>query len=1690
MSRDYELPDRGREYTRSSSFSQPPSPRPPPEPTPELKAQWAETVAANLKGSWKHLAESIAAMTTAHAARDIDGYKQARTDAESGLASLRDHAKVAKERAPDAKGTKVSKQLEQVDQLVEAAQKKLEQAPSAPVPVPPSLSCDGALLAALPPKDRAGPVKQVLETARDQVEQVFRRMPYSDFVAFEKLLRDFPTHEIAVRFLTGFGPEKRNYLLAFLKDPKEKARARAREATMPKPAPVVPPPVFEAARDEQPATDERHSATDEGSKLAAVAVASPSSALSDEASHLQAPASTAAPQHETPESILRHMIERGEPDATAIATLDGTTRRALARRLEHYRLGTGDELGARFARLDHAVRVQILDALRGTTAAHAMDASVSTASSLDKVHDPALALDTPLAFPTTAPIFATNDAPRPQASADRDKVHDPARGADGSLSFPTPSPIFGMGADAKTPAKTPTTNAPTATHNPGPSATSSAPTPTDKVHDPSLGTEGPLSFAPPSPIFALDPAERAAEAAAWSGFLATLSADRFITTPADIVIDGLWKETTSVTLTVRPGDGPPYPSAGAELRVTLANVAGDIVQRDVLPWEAGAPVMPSTTLRLEGVGRHEAHIDVVIGGTVRKRITRPVLVRTGKGTKAASTVSDADIRRAGATMSDADVTTQSRDIRAQMRARERPGADLAHDDEYQRLDAMLSELEWQAHARGGDKGKPLDTGKPEVPQVEDGQGQGSRAEPANLDVDWNNRPALRAYMRDLIERHGFDGARNLALRSTRGAAAIAAMTAEIDALKAEHADEPEAFAADAQAMTLTFLDEKEAEIRGELQRYGIAKTGLHDQGRDMWAARGNETQTGQLQALADEARLLGEMKQTLDRYVHDVEGRPKDGASSAKDPGTTDKIEALALAYMLRLQAAIKTYPSMPLFLQQGKDPNMYSVDEPQRIGGAEMVGPKVGYELGEKLKDIAEVRAKVKKNPHAALGLPKISSLTKQRRHILPGSLSDHVIDDAVARWNEPDWTDRMLMAVQLAVTVGLVVANPAMGAAVAAGEASTAAAAAIAAANIAMVSWDAYTLLQQVGEMRELDAYNNTAIDRAQSLLENPPSGWIVLVTGLFTLTGARSAANELVALAKVKRAAAATDTVRTLLAETGGDLADSRLVLPRQQLEATATEVMGGDAERAKKFVEQYIAQLGGVRRGTTATFDAFSGTVAQADVQRLAQQVGVKHITQVSDATVAVRVVYADRGGRLAVPEIVARGNADVRLVLDHKDTILEVRRYNETIDELRDAMGSATSRADHEVSQEVAKQEKILATRRAALADALSRGDVQAAGKLDDEILFYEGEARYWQDVAARGDHVERGFVEGGDPFKTTKEAIKANYPELPDGYFYRRWSNGGDPTRPSYQVVRGSEAAKGAQAARVKARPGGGWELDYTDDAEKVASKVYDPGTATDEVFTDLLGRSQSLRQYDELMTELERLRGLPRGHYREQMKDIVAAEQKRSSIARRARPGEVDEDSLRHTIKERLRPDVLDYLDSLKDAEASREFQRLSRMLNNSDMGNLGEDWYLRRFAPRGQQHVKASKEALAGGKPPVDIETDRFIDSLLPDGTAVEIKSISGALSDRELVQLRDYLKLAHSEAPVGRAGQQVKRIKYVFNRPEGLRANFEEMLDVFRRSEEDATQFACEVFLADGSRLPVIENATQLLAVRGRL
>jgi len=75
---------------------------------------------------------------------------------------------------------------------------------------------------------------------------------------------------------------------------------------------------------------------------------------------------------ETLDTKLRRILEAGEPDDQVAAQLealfgelDDTTRRALAQRFERYRQGSGDDIAARFLRLEPPVRRRLLGTLTG-----------------------------------------------------------------------------------------------------------------------------------------------------------------------------------------------------------------------------------------------------------------------------------------------------------------------------------------------------------------------------------------------------------------------------------------------------------------------------------------------------------------------------------------------------------------------------------------------------------------------------------------------------------------------------------------------------------------------------------------------------------------------------------------------------------------------------------------------------------------------------------------------------------------------------------------------------------------------------------------------------------------------------------------------------------------------------------------------------------------------------------------------------------------------------------------------------------------------------------------------------------------------------------------------------------------------------------------------------------------------------
>lgn len=205
------------------------------------KAQAAADIASNLDRAHAFAVESLSELVRAHDARDVVGYATARRSAELAVQRVRDLANGAITHATDSHDPQVRAKLEQSAALADVAARNLAAAPAAPEPVAPTLRSESALLGMLPPPDVNGPAKIVFDAARAGARSLLLQMPFSDYIALEKILVEFPTHEITVRFRK-FKPDTQHELLAVIKDPKNRARARSIEASMPKLAP--PPPAF------------------------------------------------------------------------------------------------------------------------------------------------------------------------------------------------------------------------------------------------------------------------------------------------------------------------------------------------------------------------------------------------------------------------------------------------------------------------------------------------------------------------------------------------------------------------------------------------------------------------------------------------------------------------------------------------------------------------------------------------------------------------------------------------------------------------------------------------------------------------------------------------------------------------------------------------------------------------------------------------------------------------------------------------------------------------------------------------------------------------------------------------------------------------------------------------------------------------------------------------------------------------------------------------------------------------------------------------------------------------------------------------------------------------------------------------------------------------------------------------------
>lgn len=1190
-------------------------------------------------------------------------------------------------------------------------------------------------------------------------------------------------------------------------------------------------------------------------------------------------------------------------------------------------------------------------------------------------------------------------------------------------------------------------------------------------------------------------------------FLETVESPRFVIAPADPVIDGAWVKDVEVTVHVNPGFGPPQNANDVQLVWSVLDRTGTAVEwapRATMPWPAVGPNTAPFSLTIPEAGRYHVQVEVLIAGGVRKRVLAPVEVRKVSGDESAglaATLGPGEQSAAARDMDDEQLREQAKNLQDRLATyRDKPGPELAKDKEYKRLREAYSELEFQA-AQRTDNGQPLDLGTPTssvlasaTAPIDSWDGMGLQMESREVAearvpdmVATADRGQIRMEVEALVAEHGFLGARiELMSRANQspffggqGDAAWAPFLEELDSLKAELDGFTGYFSDVAFSIANGMLDQSEQQIQGELERYGYrAEEG--PLGMPMYERDPNAGGQEELDQLGDVVRSLAGMKRQIDELV------PVAMFSEA----AAEQLDAAQADYETQLVFSLQAHPALQALMDGGIAAMTFSFLD--KASNAEIESAMV-HQLTGKLVDIEKARTKIAKDKVSPLAIPSVVEMTKRQLRVLPDTPKAALVDSAVANAGDGDWWESARNFFTISLAVLLLVPSG-----------GTSAGLAFAAEATLLVA-DLAALGDLVGRSDTASTMKNTALDQALALAIEEPSASELLLSIAMVPSSVRGAVG---ALNHARIAVQKTRALRAALREARDAVGDPRVAELSSDLQAFAERFMGKD--KADEWIAAIRRGEGAGARGGIDLAIERGGTITETSAAALGQRMNVPvEVASSADRVQGVVDAHISKArGRLNVDKLVASPNATEQQVLDHAVTVDAVRRYNDRLDEIRHTVDEVTEIRQGAIApnphdfdtnpaafrgfEEVRKYENAIQTRMDQVAAQIGKGGPAAAdtvARLEDELLHLEGEWRYWQDVLDRtrknpGLELDPNVISASGPTETTIEAVGKGYEEPPPGCFYRRWPNP-DKDAAQYQLVRGKEAPPGQQAL-TPVREGDGFALKPSESAGKVPHLYDNAQQSGHDVFLDLMQRSPSLAQYKVMMSKLEVLRNLPAGHYERRMELIVMGERKASRDAGGALAGQVDEDTLRHAIKDELRGDVLAYLDELSDAASYQELRRFTDDLNSSDLGNICEDWYARRHARGGQQHVRASKEELAAGNPPIEIERDRFIDNLMPDGTAVEVKSITGKLSDRETTQLDDYLDMAENQAAVGAGKQQVRRVKYVFTRPEGLRANLARVEELLR----DATKpFSCDVFLSNGT-LKSINNLDELNAVRSLL
>jgi hypothetical protein len=992
----------------------------------------------------------------------------------------------------------------------------------------------------------------------------------------------------------------------------------------------------------------------------------------------------------------------------------------------------------------------------------------------------------------------------------------------------------------------------------------------------------------------------------------------------------------------------------------------------------------------------------------------------------------------------------------------------------------------------------------------------------------------------VIERAADDFAisRNPTRQAFAMQSALPALRHQIQILKGEIAAFEQQFAGAATKLVGDTLDESERVARAELAHYGIdvstakrtfrgpddlprmtsqtiTTTAVH--GGDNPAARDMARAAGELAANQREIdRMHARLRELRDVQNYRERGEPGTGAGAGAEPAPSVDPRTLASApdaqhlpevlasldrlviqadraHQTKIAEHTEKYPILASYKRTTKDGLAVDADALDRVQGSGR-GQAIYDRIAPVLGNIAATRG--------ALGHrlnvwkePRVVQLTRAQMLVAPGSLRAAIVERKIGSEQDGGWTDWAIMALSFGLAV--LTAIPTGG--------SSVVAAVVVAADLAGAIADVYLVVDHVRAYQLDAAKAGTDLDAQARAIsaEQPSLLWLALdlvATGVGLSAAAKTFSKVAKDLAKAKRVGAggarlAAEEADAAIAQIHQLARDGKISADAAEraegeirIAADAEHRVGRAAEGAQAGEHGHDADAAharGEQPSSRGHHDTRS-RISADQLPQLQQRLGVQVVI---DDTLSngVELHYATRKGALGIgtdiePTVLRIGrDAVIDDVLAHRATIARVTKYNGVAGKLRglwdrfvvETQGVNPFRRGSlgwEAFEEIRKIDELIVMRRARW-----NPHTLDAHTLEDEIRFLEGRRTHYEEIRRTAEETGAikgaGHIDASDVGRVTDEAKAKGYKlpgadqgANPDAYYYRN-----SKTAPGeYELARKPSAPAGTEPYRAVTKDGRFERLEHGD--------MPRPQTLITEAWTDeqVIAHLWSDDSFSAFASLLERERLATRD-------EINAA-----VIAKRGTRGSIIDDTVRGNVKDVFRPRLVQRLTDPKlDAQASwRQMRRMLDGLDNADRGNLCELWYKARHTTGAEQHVpmKVARTGESAGR--ID---DRVID-IVEGNTAIEIKDVAGPIDKEQFRAYADMLEheieVAGSEGPIA-----IRKLRYVFTRPEGARANLAFIADELDKRAL-VGRLSVDVFDSAGTRHRIMtsKEARAMLATLG--